>query len=193
MNLTKRQQQIVEAAMSLIAQKGIQGLTIKNISLMVGISEPAIYRHFKSKTDILLTILDMFIENNKRIFISDVKKDIQVYQVIENLFNNFINTFIEYPDLISVIFSEEIFNNDPVFKKKTLTIINGNFEILKKLIKKGQINNEINPELDAESLATIILGSLRLCVKKWQLSGFNYDLKIKSNILKKNILKLISN
>ncbi len=193
MELTQRQRQIIKVSMSLIADKGIQGLTIKNISKKVGISEPAIYRHFDSKSDILVAILDMFIENNKRIFIADIQKEMKVKHIIENLFNNFINTFIEYPDLISIIFSEEIFNNDSIFKKKTLTIINGNFEILKKLIKKGQLDNEINPDLDAESLATIILGSLRLCVKKWQLSGFNYDLKMKSNILKKNILKLISN
>jgi len=58
---TERQEQIIEKSISLIAQKGIQGFTIKNLSKAIGFSEPAaIYRHFKSKTSILLAILDNF-------------------------------------------------------------------------------------------------------------------------------------
>ena len=43
----------MESALGLIAEKGIQGLTIKNLSKKIGISEPAIYRHFDSKSSIL--------------------------------------------------------------------------------------------------------------------------------------------
>ena len=53
--LTERQQEILDKSIEIISRKGIQGLTIKNLSKEIGISEPAIYRHFESKTDILLT------------------------------------------------------------------------------------------------------------------------------------------
>ena len=49
---TDRQNQIIQESIQLIAQKGIQGLTIKNISKAIGFSEPAIYRHFENKNDI---------------------------------------------------------------------------------------------------------------------------------------------
>ncbi|MBL6964026.1 MAG: helix-turn-helix transcriptional regulator, partial [Candidatus Marinimicrobia bacterium] len=51
---TERQDQIIQESIQLIAEKGIQGLTIKNISKAIGITEPAIYRHFDSKNDIIL-------------------------------------------------------------------------------------------------------------------------------------------
>jgi len=51
--LTDRQIEIINKSIDIIATKGIQGLTIKNLSKEIGISEPAIYRHFESKTDIL--------------------------------------------------------------------------------------------------------------------------------------------
>ncbi len=57
---TERQKEIVEAALELITTKGIQGVTIKNLAKKIGITEPAIYRHFKSKTEILLSILNSF-------------------------------------------------------------------------------------------------------------------------------------
>ncbi len=51
--LSERQIQIRDEATKLIASKGIQGFTIKNLSKAIGISEPGLYRHFESKVDIL--------------------------------------------------------------------------------------------------------------------------------------------
>lgn len=50
---TDRQAEIVAAAFTLIAQNGVQELTIKNLGAAIGESEPAIYRHFASKREIL--------------------------------------------------------------------------------------------------------------------------------------------
>ncbi|MCK5088225.1 MAG: helix-turn-helix transcriptional regulator, partial [Melioribacteraceae bacterium] len=47
--MTKRQAEIIDESIKLIADKGIQGLTIKNLSKAIGVSEPAIYRHFENK------------------------------------------------------------------------------------------------------------------------------------------------
>ena len=57
---TERQNQIIEESIKLIHNQGIQGMTIKNISNAIGLTEAAIYRHFKSKDEILSTILDDF-------------------------------------------------------------------------------------------------------------------------------------
>ncbi|MGC9375649.1 MAG: TetR/AcrR family transcriptional regulator, partial [Bacteroidales bacterium] len=41
---SERQKEILTTAVEIIAAKGIQGLTIKNLSKEIGISEAAIYR-----------------------------------------------------------------------------------------------------------------------------------------------------
>lgn len=46
---TDRQIEIMEAATLRIDQYGIQELTIKNLAADLGLSEAALYRHFKSK------------------------------------------------------------------------------------------------------------------------------------------------
>lgn len=46
---TERQQEIIDVALKLINNKGIQGLTMKYRSRDIGISEPAIYRHFETQ------------------------------------------------------------------------------------------------------------------------------------------------
>ena len=57
MNFTKRQIEILDASKELIGAKGIQNLTIKNIANKMSFSEPAIYRHFKDKTEIIKSVL----------------------------------------------------------------------------------------------------------------------------------------
>jgi len=191
MNLSKRQLEIIEASLAIIDQGGIQSLTIKNISKKVGISEPAIYRHFDSKTDILLTILDFFIVNNNRIIQQDLMENDDVKVVITKLFDKFTKTFLEYPALTSIIFSEEIFRNDPVFREKSNLILNGSFEMITKLVEKGKATKQIKKELDAASLATMIMGSLRLCIKRWQMSDYGFNLPERTKTLRDTILKII--
>ena len=50
MKLTKRQNEIIDTALNLTASGGIQNLTIKNLADALGITEPAIYRHFMAST-----------------------------------------------------------------------------------------------------------------------------------------------
>jgi len=53
-----RRRQIAEAAMSLIAQRGLRSLSIAAVARRVGLVPSGIYRHFKSKDEILDAVLD---------------------------------------------------------------------------------------------------------------------------------------
>ena len=53
-----RKQQVIEAARRLITDKGMYAVTIDAIAEIVGFSEAAIYRHFSSKQQILLQLID---------------------------------------------------------------------------------------------------------------------------------------
>jgi len=56
-NFTSRQIEILDASKSLIGERGIQTLTIKNLAKKMLFSEPALYRHFKDKTEIIKALL----------------------------------------------------------------------------------------------------------------------------------------
>jgi AcrR family transcriptional regulator len=53
-----RRTQIVDSALDLISNHGIAGATTARIAADVGVSEPALYRHFENKQKILLAALD---------------------------------------------------------------------------------------------------------------------------------------
>jgi len=173
---TKRQKEIIVVALELISEKGIQGLTIKNLAKKIGITEPAIYRHYDNKIDILIAILDLMKSNTEQIFNKELNNDNKAIDKIEHLFTKQFASFSDTPSLVSVVFSEEIFRNEPILIDKISGIIGKNYEILTTIITDGQKNGELRIDIEAKHLSTIIMGSLRLFVKKWQFSGYSYNL-----------------
>ena len=187
---TDRQKEIVEAALELITEKGIQGLTIKNLSKKIGISEPAIYRHFDNKIQILISILEFFKDNTEQIFKKELNNNDKAIDKIEHLFTRHFASFSTTPSLVSVIFAEEIFRNEPMLIEKISEVINKNDQILTAIITEGQNSGELRSDMDAKNLSIVIMGSLRLFIKKWQFSGFSFDLPLEGQQLVESI-KLI--
>jgi len=175
--LTERQIEIINKSIDIIANKGIQGLTIKNLSKEIGISEPAIYRHFESKTDILLAILHNFQEMSS--FMNEVIKDIDDTAIgkIEFLFTKIIEIFSEEPSQISVVFSEEIFKNEDILKEKIVEIMDLKEKVVEDIILEGQKKGEVRNDIDNRTLALIVIGALRFRVKQWDLRNQHKNLQ----------------
>ncbi|PLX08045.1 MAG: TetR/AcrR family transcriptional regulator [Marinilabiliales bacterium] len=173
---TERQKEIIQVSLDLISEKGIQGLTIKNIASKIGTSEQAIYRHYENKIHILLSILDSFRDFSQFAFKEELSKEIDSVDKISNIFNKHFSEFTTNPSLVSVIFSEGIFANEELLIAKISGIMTENQEIMQNIIIQGQLNNEIRSDIDPQTLSTIIMGSLRLFVKKWQFSKHSFDL-----------------
>ncbi|MCK5280372.1 MAG: helix-turn-helix transcriptional regulator, partial [Cyclobacteriaceae bacterium] len=57
-NITERQLDIIEAAGRILTSSGVSGLTIKNLAKEMKFSESAIYRHFTSKEEIIIALLE---------------------------------------------------------------------------------------------------------------------------------------
>ncbi|MEN8203157.1 MAG: TetR/AcrR family transcriptional regulator [Bacteroidota bacterium] len=189
---TARQKEITEVALELISEKGIQGLTIKNLAKKIGITEPAIYRHYESKTDILIAVLELFKQNTEQLFEKELNNAGKAIDKIEHLFTKHFASFSATPSLVSIIFSEEIFRNEPALIAKISELIGKNDTILTTILITGQKNGEIRTDIEANHLSTIIMGSLRLFVKKWQFSAYSYNLPREGKKLMDSIKLLIT-
>ncbi|MBD3258730.1 TetR family transcriptional regulator [candidate division GN15 bacterium] len=55
---TERKRQIVSVATEMFAQRGFEKVTVNDLAKACGITEPAVYRHFKSKEAVYDAVLD---------------------------------------------------------------------------------------------------------------------------------------
>jgi len=189
--MTTRQSEILQEAIKLIAEKGIQGLTIKNLANSINVTEPAIYRHFENKQQILVGILSLFSENKENFLATIGNDSINPIDKLKSIFKSRFKYFAKNPAIASVIFSEELFRNDQLLSDKVFEIMKTNQKIMLQIISEGQRSFELRSDVPAEQLAFIITGALRLIVTKWRLSNYSFNLEDEGLILWNSIEQII--
>jgi len=190
-DFTKRQREIIELSLRLIDERGIQNLTIKNLASAMKISEPAIYRHFDSKLEILVAVLEDFNEKIRKRIISEIKEINDPLKQMKLIYASHIKILTENQSIGSVIFSEGIFQNDKRLSQMVYKIMKNRMEIITGIIRKGQDAGDIRNDIPAEELSLIFLGTLRVLVTEWRLSNHSFNLEERSSLLLESLLKVI--
>jgi TetR/AcrR family fatty acid metabolism transcriptional regulator len=189
---SERQIEIMEAATSRIHKYGIQELTIKNLAADLNLSEAALYRHFKSKNEILLGLLNYFIfDMNKRVDFILKSKENNPSDYLKKIFSSQLETFKKNPSIISIIFSEGIFNFNKELKHKVSEMMEVMHKNISGIIAKGQKEGKYSKLLSADHLATVIMGSMRMVVLKWKLSGHKTDIVKNGTSILNGLLKML--
>jgi len=189
---TSRQIEIMEAATNRISKFGIQHLTIKTLAEDIGLSEPALYRHFKSKNEILLSLLEYFkTEMKNRIQSIPSPPNETEGDRLRAIFNSQLQTFTNKPAIVSVIFAESIFHFAESLSNKVSEIIELMQSVVLSNIEKGQKKGEYSKSIGSSTLTTIIIGGMRMTVLKWKLSGHKSNLIKDGKTVLNGILKMI--
>ena len=120
--LSIRQSEIIQTAIRLIGNGGIQALTIKNLSSEIRVTESAIYRHFKSKTEILSTLLDflggIIISHYDHVY----KLNISPFEKIKKMIEGQLKLFAENQSYAIVILSDGLYKNEKALHDKIFNI-----------------------------------------------------------------------
>ena len=123
MIFSERQLEIIDASKYLIGRKGIQNLTIKNLAKKMDFSEPALYRHFKDKTETLKALLLFHREIIKngifKILESDQSSIVKFQEILKFKFAH----IEKNPALVMVIFSETSFQYSSVLSSVVAKIM----------------------------------------------------------------------
>ncbi|MEE3849190.1 TetR/AcrR family transcriptional regulator [Gordonia sp. LSe1-13] len=97
-----RRAELLEAAARLMAERGFTGVTLEDIGRAVGISGPAMYRHFSSKTDLLDQMLVDISQRLRDGGAEVVDGATEPEQTLRELIRFHIDVLVTKPDLIAV-------------------------------------------------------------------------------------------
>lgn len=176
MDVTKRQMDILNAAIYIIAHKGYRELTTKNLAKELKLTEAALYRHFRSKNELVTALLTYFGEVSANVLVDLREQSCNPWQKIEKFILNRFEIFCKNPDLGTVIFSEELFRNDPILMGHMKKIMHGHHAELLGFLQQAQCEGLIRMNCDPTQLFRIIIGAFRFTVTQWILSGREFDL-----------------
>jgi AcrR family transcriptional regulator len=189
--MTDRQREIVAAALALVTDHGLEALTIKNIAARVGFSDAAVYRHFQNKAQILSTIIDLFASSSAQLLAEINDCDCSSLDKVKLFFLDRCRVFSGDRVLATVMFAENLFQNDPALAARLHRAMQGHRRLLLAIIRDGQRRGRIR-RLPAEHLFTMVMGSLRLLVLQWRSGGHEFDLRRAGERLWRSLQGLIS-
>ena len=140
----------LEAAIKLFAKQGYNGTSTLQIAKVAGVSQATVFKYFKTKEDLLYTIIVPVIPKLFSSFLGRVKKANSVQELISYVVRDRFEFLEENSNTVKIIYSEILTNEN--LKKQ---VIESTLEIFDEFDIKETLHNykKINPEIN-ENLTT---------------------------------------
>lgn len=172
-----RRDSIILAAIDIISENGIQGLSTKEIAVRQGISESLLYKHFKSLDEVLIAVVEYFSQFDTMIINTVLKRDISSKEKILEYTRSIIELYESYPALSAIPLNYETLIHYEHTSDMIITIIKKRTDFVTEVLEKGQSTGEVDNYFTSEELTDIIMGIKRTMISRWKMSGYDFQLK----------------
>jgi len=166
-----RREQIVNAAGKLVIKCGSENVTVRRIAEEVGFSEAAIYRHFKSKKDILYLLVEV-IESS---LIADLES--QGYSKrnrLENILMNHLSELEMKKGMSFQVIAEIVSLGDKRLNNRIYDTIEKYVAKLKEVLTDEIAKGELRSDIDVDAAAIILFSVVQGLSNIWTLSNYNF-------------------
>jgi len=186
-----RQEEIILAALTLVANQGVKSMTIERIARIVGIVPSAIYRHFNNKSEILEAVLDMIGNRMKKNVIEANQENDNSLEAIRSLLMRQVQLVMEFSAIPQIIFSEEVYRENQELKSALHNMIMSFISVLTEIVKKGQEEGRIRTDMEPQRIAIMFLGLFQPSAFLYHLSDGRFDIVKQVDITWKMFRKAI--
>jgi AcrR family transcriptional regulator len=166
--LTDKQRRILKAAIEIFAEKGFAATSTSEIAQKAGVAEGTIFRHYKTKKDLLISIVTPVMIHFVAPFV--VREFVKVLntqydsldQFLRAVIHNRIQFVKEHTDTVKILVQEIPFHPElrEQFKKHVLPKVTGEMQkIIRHFKEKGEIR-EIPDMTAIRLMASSVIGFL---------------------------------
>ncbi len=172
-----RQKEIVSAARKIIVKNGSEHVTVRKIAREIGITEGAVYRHFKSKREILI----LLVEDIESTLIGDIEnhysEQADTVSTLEKIVLEHMSAVEQKKGIAFQIIAEIISLGDKKLNHKLHDVINGYIERIKLILSEGITAGQIRSDIDVDAAARLFFSMTQGLVNIWALSQNSVSLE----------------
>ncbi len=183
MDIKPRQLEIIEAAGQLVTEDGFAALTTKRLAERMHFTEAALYRHFASKEEILVTMLHHLAANIDERLAAVAEAHPDPVERVRAMFDSQFTYFQKNPQYLMAIFATGVLEASHGIDAGIERIMVVKRRHLLNAIKDGQRSGAFTTDHSAETLSHIIMGTFRLHMLQWRMSGRSFDVRKKGRAL----------
>ncbi len=153
-----RQVQIKKAVLEIIANEGLHNLSTRKLANRIGLTEGAIFRHFPTKRDIIIGIMNDVSTD----LIGTLKKIVLSLEPSDKKLFAYLCKNVEYlkknRGITILLFSEATHLGDNELKGKLNLILSEQKIFIKKIVEDGINSGLWNKNINTEDFANLYLG-----------------------------------
>lgn len=177
MDISPRQFEIIESAGKLLSTGGISNLTTKNLAKEMHFSEAALYRHFKSKDEIIIAMLKYLAssmdERMQAVLNTTDNSNIKLSAMFVSQFK----FFCENKHFLVAIFSDGLWEKNEIIHNAVKGVMAVKRKYLDQIFTEGIKKDEFTTIIDKASLIHISMATFRLHMLKWKMNNYAFDVE----------------
>jgi AcrR family transcriptional regulator len=147
---------IFQVAARLMAQKGFNGVSMREISEQSGVSKPMIYYYFESKEKLYQSLVEVGLAHDANLLETIRQADIPIKQKLVELIKIYFKQSVQHPEFVKFFLYLFVaiedtplgtrFRNEELSRKKNLV------KLVQQGIERGEFGTNIKPEIAVEMI-----------------------------------------
>lgn len=172
-----RQQEIIDTARKIISTKGIENLTIREIAKDIRLTEGALYRHFKSKREILSLLIDDISQTLLQAVERGVNSSDPPLEKLRTVFLSHLSSVEQRKGVSFIVINETLNLQNQSLQGKMLLVIRNYLERIEHILSEGIDRGVFKKRLDVMVASMVFFGMVQSAVTVWALGGSRDSLR----------------
>lgn len=171
----ERRAEIVEAALALAAENGLQKATAEAIANRIGVTQPAIFRHFPRKDEMWQAVVGWLAEQVEATW-RDALESAPVERRVDAVIAAHLAFVTRFPAMPLVLLSPELRRSCAAIGHGSQRLIGHFHAALAQAIADGQNAGVFATEVAAADAAHMLLAMVQGTALRWAVGGHPFDL-----------------
>lgn len=144
----------LEAASEVVSERGLEGLTVDEVSVRSGVAKTTIYRHWPSRAPLLIDAFHSSVEKGDHVPTGDVRADLLAIacglaaKLRDPQWSRIMATLIDAAE------------SDPELSELSAAFTRERREAVRAVLERGIADGELDPDIDTELAAQLVGGAI---------------------------------
>jgi len=179
----ERQKEIIEATMDLTAEQGIKRVTTQAIADRVGIAQPTIFRHFKTREAIFSAVIGWISDNLFKAISKGANPETPADEKLRILIERQLTFIDKHRAIPKVLFSDLLHLESPKLKAALQEVMNRYIKRVTQLLTEGVETGLYREDFDADETARYIAALIQGLVLRWSIYEFSFSLEKEAKLV----------
>jgi AcrR family transcriptional regulator len=156
-----RKQQIVETVLELVAVHGTEAISAQLVANAIGVTQPAVFRHFQTKEAMWLAVMDWLEQRLVAIYSAADDNGVPALVVLGRMFLEHIRLIERQPALAKLVFSDHLRLQYPSLQTRFAKIHKAYAARLASVIDRAKSAGDVPDSVAAKDAATMFLSVIQ--------------------------------